>query len=662
MLRAAAAARLGDGAAAIADLRAAAHAAPFSAAVNRALLAQPDPAFRRAAARRILQGGDPTLKPLAYQALAALGQSEAGSVNFDGGRVTGEVAWRGKRPLTLRLRTDRSDDIVMVEPGSAPAPPGFDSIGRIDLAAPVADALRIESETGVALEPGTLLLPAPPQAPEPRFDREDGVVVIVPVYDDKDATEACLDSMFAAVSGLDAVRIVVVDDVTPDPELAALLDRRAAEGRIELIRNRINLGFAGSVNRALRERSPGSDVLLLNADTVLPPGSVEKLTRHLAADPAIATVTPLSNNGEDTSLPRRFMVNPLPSMDEIALLDRIAGEVNRGLAIDMPNGVGFCLLIRGDVLDRLGGLSTNFGRGYYEDVELCLRAAALGYRNVCATDCYVGHHGSLSFTGDKRALVAANLPRLAQLFPDYKSTSRTFEAADPLLPAIARIEARRLEVAPPFDILLLPEGFPSTLEPMLAQAACSDDRRLLTLRTAATGETIEIGLRAADGGIPQTLAWTASGETAVEVLAGHLACLPVHRVIRVDGGPPPFVLAAVARAGLVDGLEGLRLDAEMMLPQPTLPGPVVVLATGCDAEDARSIDADAARRGAETIIVADDPHDAIWSGTRAFVTGPLAWWDLPDWLTRVKPSTVLIGTARWRDMTSASQSRLTATG
>src|SRR5262249_4998553 len=230
------------------------------------------------------------------------------------------------------------------------------------------------------------------------------VTIIIPVYADFAATKACLDSVLTAAQLPDWMRVVVVDDATPEPAIAEMLDALAGRGLITLIRNERNLGFVGAINRAL-EAIPNGDIVLLNADTIVPAHWGERLRAAAHSAPDIATVTPLSNNGEPTSFPVPFQPNPLPDRETILQLDRIAAEVNAGEVVTIPNGVGFCLYIRRDCLARIGPLSAGIRRGYLEDVELCLRARRYGLRNVCATSVYVGHAGGRSFRDEKRALV-----------------------------------------------------------------------------------------------------------------------------------------------------------------------------------------------------------------------------------------------------------------
>src|SRR5262249_24019563 len=137
---------------------------------------------------------------------------------------------------------------------------------------------------------------------------------------------------------------IVVDDGTPDRQLARLLRQVALHPRVKLLVNSHNLGFVGAVNRALGHITDG-DVILLNADTIVPQGFIDRLASAARSSPGIGTVTPLSNNGEFTSFPVPYTANRLGSPAEVAEIDKIAARVNSGAVVDMPSGIGFCLYI-----------------------------------------------------------------------------------------------------------------------------------------------------------------------------------------------------------------------------------------------------------------------------------------------------------------------------
>ncbi|WP_342362788.1 glycosyltransferase family 2 protein [Terrarubrum flagellatum] len=508
LLRSAVLALQRDHEAAQADLRAAAEIDPHEPAVNRVLLSAPIAEERRAAARRMLGAADENDRRKAFATLAREGYSCVGTLEASKQRLAARIAWNGPREITLTLRTDVGDRQVLARADNSAPPPGFSRSARVAYETPpgaLAAALAAPDMRAL-FEPASVVF-APPKIMARKSAASalaDELLIIIPVYDDREATQACFASLLAAPPERPC-RIIAIDDASPDAAISADLDALAAEGWIELLRNAVNMGFAASVNRALALRAPEQDALLLNADVVLPPGAIDGLIRHFAAHADIGTATPLSNNGEDTSFPRRFRANPLPPATEIAGLNTIAARVNGGRAVDMPNGVGFCLFIKGEALDRVGLLPHAYGRGYYEDVEFCLAIAGAGYRNVCATDVYVGHHGGRSFGKDKRALVTRNLRRLSARHPTYLARARSFERADPLSEPVARIEWERLRRARAVDLLILPAETPQALARAIADGLRRDYPELVTLHVERSASDMRITF--SGDSFPQNIAW-----------------------------------------------------------------------------------------------------------------------------------------------------------
>jgi GT2 family glycosyltransferase len=330
------------------------------------------------------------------------------------------------------------------------------------------------------------------------------VTVIVPVYGDLPATRACIDSLLAQIDGEPNQRILIVNDASPLPGIKPLLARAARHPRIRVVENAVNLGFVAAVNRGLA-LVPDGDVILLNADTVVPQGFAARLARAASFE-RVGTVTPLSNNGEFTSFPVTAACNDMLDASTLAKLDRIAASVNADHVIDMPNGIGFCLYITRECLDATGPLSEDYVRGYYEDVDFCLRAAESGFRNVCAANVFVAHAGSKSFAGEKRGLVLRNLTRLDERFPDHRRDVTAYLALDPLASPRAAIE-RRLQPAGRQAARGLVGGAGAARDVIADRAAelQQSGERVLIL-THGPART-NVRLRAADGTSPQSLAF-----------------------------------------------------------------------------------------------------------------------------------------------------------
>lgn len=257
--------------------------------------------------------------------------------------------------------------------------------------------------------------------------------VIVPVHGGRAETLACLASVLDAGNQV-RHRLVVIDDATPDAALRSALDALAAAGRIHLLRNPRTLGFVAAVNRGMA-LSATADVLLLNADTLVPPGFLDRLYRAAHADVAIATATPLSNNATAFSLP----APPGDPADPWGLpyqeIDALCRAENAGIVRDIPTAHGFCMFIKRAALDDVGPFDeATFGTGYGEENDFSVRALLRGWRNVCAADVYVHHIGRVSFgaadgSDEQRA---ANLRTLAELYPFYPAAIADFLRTDPL--------------------------------------------------------------------------------------------------------------------------------------------------------------------------------------------------------------------------------------
>ncbi|MFT5154792.1 MAG: GT2 family glycosyltransferase [Planctomycetota bacterium] len=159
----------------------------------------------------------------------------------------------------------------------------------------------------------------------------------------------------------------------------------------------------------------GDHVVLLNSDTVVTPGWLEKLvvcaeTQALEIGGApVGVVGPLSNAASWQSIPEcqtpaGWAVNELPPgvvLDEHAF--RIAAGSMR-LYPEVPLVNGFCYLITGAALAAVGMLDEiAFPRGYGEEDDYSIRLLDAGFRQRIADDCYVWHAKSKSFTAEGRA-------------------------------------------------------------------------------------------------------------------------------------------------------------------------------------------------------------------------------------------------------------------
>lgn len=257
-------------------------------------------------------------------------------------------------------------------------------------------------------------------------------IVVVPVFNALEALDGCLAALDRTLPT--GSRVHVADDASTDPRVPALIADWHARTRLSVtrVRRAANLGFPANCNAAFAEAGD-DDVVLLNSDTVTTVGWLQQIARCAAGDPRIATITPWSNNAEICSFPRFCEDNPAPDQPD-AIAEAAAG-LQPASYPELPTAVGFCMFVRRAALRQLGGFDAEtFGTGYGEENDFCLRAAAMGWRNVLCETAYVVHHGGASFEPLALAPGGDNLARLVARWPDYNERIARFIMADPLAP------------------------------------------------------------------------------------------------------------------------------------------------------------------------------------------------------------------------------------
>ena len=267
--------------------------------------------------------------------------------------------------------------------------------------------------------------------------------IIIPVYRGVTQTRACIESVLAA-ENWHAADVVVMNDASPEPEIDAYLANLASGGRITLVTNPANLGFVATCNLAMQMHAD-RDVVLLNSDTVVPDHWLDRIVACANAAPMIASVTPFSNNATLCSYPRIAVSNELPSGVSLQELDGMFASVNAGRYVEIPTGVGFCMLMTRAAIDAVGMFDVDaFGRGYGEENDWCMRAAVKGYSHQLCGDMFVYHQGEASFgdsaTSGKRQAQAVIDAR----YPGYREQIARHLDTDPARALRRQVDLARL--------------------------------------------------------------------------------------------------------------------------------------------------------------------------------------------------------------------------
>ncbi len=194
-----------------------------------------------------------------------------------------------------------------------------------------------------------------------------------------------------------AAEVVVVDNHSPPHPVIGKLRRLAG---VSLRRWRHNRGFARAVNEGVR-LSRGDWLLLLNPDVTLDQGFLDAALREadrLAADEPDVGIVGFRLRNPDGS--RQHSTGHLPTLFSTlaGLLLPRARRKYQPVSASQPTRVdwvtGCCLLVRRQCWEQVHGLDTDFFL-YYEDVDLCARAAAQGWQVRYEPGLAVTHHHPL---------------------------------------------------------------------------------------------------------------------------------------------------------------------------------------------------------------------------------------------------------------------------
>ncbi|MEV4197503.1 glycosyltransferase family 2 protein [Micromonospora globbae] len=208
--------------------------------------------------------------------------------------------------------------------------------------------------------------------------------------------------------------VVVVDNSSSDDSV------EVAERYTPHVIRSSNVGFGKAINTAAEAFPHAEAYLLLNPDAALTPEAYAELARVLSADPGIGVVAPQMryadgepgiSAGPDVSMLKEWLA-------ALRVDHLVPGRVKRALArsrllrgriamldyldqggsaadTDVAWVSGFCMLVRGDAFRAVNGFDPSFFL-YFEDVDLCKRLRAAGWRVVSVGNAWAMHRESTS--------------------------------------------------------------------------------------------------------------------------------------------------------------------------------------------------------------------------------------------------------------------------
>ena len=226
--------------------------------------------------------------------------------------------------------------------------------------------------------------------------------IVIICWNDWKVLEDCLRSIFAGTHKTDC-EVIVSDNGSTDGSVEKIRTQFPA---VRVVENRANLGFAKGNNAGIRE-AQGEYVLILNPDTIIHDGSLDRWTEFADRHPEAGAFGCRVQNPDGTY---QRSARPFPTIQRYlaaALYFRFLGQLRRPVLtpeydwwkgdtereIDWQSGC--CVMLRGNLLKELGGFDEQFFY-QFEEVDLCRRVWNAGYRIRFTPEASITHLGGQS--------------------------------------------------------------------------------------------------------------------------------------------------------------------------------------------------------------------------------------------------------------------------
>lgn len=241
--------------------------------------------------------------------------------------------------------------------------------------------------------------------------------IVIVVWNNLELTRNCIDSIIkntdvdtSAELSIDPeqsrrvdYRLIIIDNASNDETKKYLEQLKDKEGpRVLLIKNGSNLGFIKAVNQGMR-LSEAPYVCLINNDTIVTKGWLSEMIRVAQSSPLIGLINPSSNTlGQ--------------KLDKEESVEACAERFKKETAhqTEIGSAIGFCMLIKKEIIDKIGVFDEIYGMGNFEDTDYSRRAIKEGYICARAHRAYVYHDEGSSFI--RGSLFDENFERNRQIY------------------------------------------------------------------------------------------------------------------------------------------------------------------------------------------------------------------------------------------------------
>jgi len=211
--------------------------------------------------------------------------------------------------------------------------------------------------------------------------------VVVLTHDDLAATRRCVGALLQHTD--DRHELIFVDDGGADEAPTYLRAMASLETRCRLVTGREIQGPAAGYNSGIAS-ARGRFLVLLDSDTIVTQGWLERLITAAQNNPRAGLMGPVTNHaaGMQKLSTVGYDQETLSGLSFFATRHAAeqSGRIDRTMRL-----AGFCVLIKKELIARIGGLDASLGQGGYEHNDYCLRSHLAGYESLIVRDCFVHH-------------------------------------------------------------------------------------------------------------------------------------------------------------------------------------------------------------------------------------------------------------------------------
>jgi len=231
--------------------------------------------------------------------------------------------------------------------------------------------------------------------------------LVIVANDNLEVTSECLAAIYAHTHR--SFEVVLVDNGSLPSLRTMAASVRNRRGNLTYVRAQPEEGYARACNRGLAA-ARGEYLGILHNDVVVTPGWLGRLLAGMALDPKVALAGPALSQADSVQMVNMRTygnISELPAFSQDWAVNH-SGEI----AVFKPLS-GVCLVLKRQVLDRIGGLDPIFRDGIRADDDFCLRAYRASFRMAIVFSAFIHHHGGTTFKrlGIDRKAAAADAAR-----------------------------------------------------------------------------------------------------------------------------------------------------------------------------------------------------------------------------------------------------------